>query len=484
MGLKSFGEKLRWRSGRQSREMTDFLEKSYARELGTAFAGKTALRSQLLYAAQLYNEDRYEQGLKLLGELLKKCGTSEDRRAVLLFTALCRSDSGDREGAVETYRLLLQYAPEYSTALSNLGQLLMAQGKYDQAEGYLVSAVEKDPANVAARHNLGTLYYRMGEFEKAIPFCEGAMAQERSLYQACTTLALCHMALGNLEESKRCENLAIIRGQNAAALRNALREASARQYDGPELSEDLRRLQQLWHDRTAQNSNLVYVTRDLQGRSRIGGPSLGEAPLDESGNPMRLLCAIFCEEFFKSPLLPHEGLLRIYIAQNESYGLNLENPTAQTGFRVLYDREYDHLIPGEDPGPSENFPVGGCYGIRPGNVGRQPMPLCDYRFDKEFADLLAQQGRKMPEEDQLEALGEWMSPEGHRIGGYPCFTQEDPRWKEEYQKYDTLLFQLDSMNFPEMHIDIGDSGVMHFCIPGENLKRLDFSDVLYWWDCY
>ncbi len=31
---------------------------------------------------------------------------------------------------------------------------------------------------------------------------------------------------------------------------------------------------------------------------------------------------------------------------------------------------------------------------------------------------------------------------------------------------------------------IGDSGAMQFFIPRENLKKRDFSEILYWWDCH
>lgn len=42
---------------------------------------------------------------------------------------------------------------------------------------------------------------------------------------------------------------------------------------------------------------------------------------------------------------------------------------------------------------------------------------------------------------------------GHKLLGYPAFTQSDPRYAE-YEKYDTLLFQMDSDN----DIMWGDSG--------------------------
>ncbi|MDE5565193.1 MAG: DUF1963 domain-containing protein [Oscillospiraceae bacterium] len=75
---------------------------------------------------------------------------------------------------------------------------------------------------------------------------------------------------------------------------------------------------------------------------------------------------------------------------------------------------------------------------------------------------------------------------GHKIGGFPDFTQGDPRdgGIKDGENYDFLLFQLDS-DYDGGHTNViwGDSGIGNFFISSENLRRLDFSDVLYNWDC-
>ena len=69
----------------------------------------------------------------------------------------------------------------------------------------------------------------------------------------------------------------------------------------------------------------------------------------------------------------------------------------------------------------------------------------------------------------------------HCMFGYPVFAQYDPR-KDD--RYDTLLFQLDSdYNEEEDLVTIGDAGVMNFFINSNDLKNLNFEDVLYNWDC-
>lgn len=65
---------------------------------------------------------------------------------------------------------------------------------------------------------------------------------------------------------------------------------------------------------------------------------------------------------------------------------------------------------------------------------------------------------------------------GTRIGGYPDFTQSDPR----NNNYNTLLLQIDSGD----GIQWGDCGVANFFISPDKLRNADFSDVLFNWDCY
>ncbi len=73
---------------------------------------------------------------------------------------------------------------------------------------------------------------------------------------------------------------------------------------------------------------------------------------------------------------------------------------------------------------------------------------------------------------------------GHRIGGYPFFTQDDPRKVGDGNE--VLLLQIDSESGYKTSKDYicwGDSGIANFFITREDLKKRDFSHVLYNWDC-
>lgn len=453
-------------------------EKYYANELLTAFAGMDGQRKLLVYCFGLYHEKRYAEAFSPLESLLRRSRSDGDRRAVLLAMALCETDLGRTGQAEQHYLELLRYAPEDSTARSNLGLLLIEQGRYLAAEEQLSRAVECDKTNAHARLNLGSLYFRTGQYEKAVPLLKEAAQMNEKLFDAATALSRCYAALEQPQERERYFDLAVQRGQDAARLRRALENTASVLQDEQKMPEEVRKVYREWKRRTGKVSLVAGLNRTPMGRSYVGGPALGQPPLDPEGKPMRQLAAIYCEEF-PGVGLPEDGLIRIFLADDASYGLDMEHPNLQRGFRVLYDREYGHLKPGAHPGASARFPVKGQYFLNVHTRVHQPMPAVDFRFQREYGAMLAACGFADPEDELFEYLNDFF----HRLGGYPCFWQFDPRKDERCRKYDTLLFQLDSMDTGDMRVMIAGGGVMNFCISAEDLAKGDFSDVLYWWDC-
>ena len=84
--------------------------------------------------------------------------------------------------------------------------------------------------------------------------------------------------------------------------------------------------------------------------------------------------------------------------------------------------------------------------------------------------------------DSLSETDDGCMNGGHWMLGYPNFTQEDPRSQDS--PFNTLLLQIDSMEEEGRNpILWGDCGVANFFIPQADLENLDFSRVLYNWDC-
>ena len=194
--------------------------------------------------------------------------------------------------------------------------------------------------------------------------------------------------------------------------------------------------------------------------------------------PLRFLAQVNFSEMPPLEGFPTKGILQFYIAGENVHGLNFENPEEQKGFRVIYHEVVVEdesallaVLPTDGVEYPDRFPVDSELKL---NFEKSSMPMGggDYRLDR-------------APEDDLDKVYDQLDMGGHRIGGYPFFTQLDPReYHQELKENSILLFQLDSEETDDYKIMWGDSGVCNFFIRPENLAKRDFSRVLYHWDCY
>ena len=224
-------------------------------------------------------------------------------------------------------------------------------------------------------------------------------------------------------------------------------------------------------------------------------------PADSGGKPLEFLAQINCAQLSGLPDFPAGGMLQFFIGWDDVYGVDFEDMTRADGFRVLYHETVDPSAPAPDcPRPPENSdfsPVARPCRICFAPVLEMKLTEQDYRFERQF--LRRWNGRRpgeplktlwdflkrIPREERDEAIfnpNQGKAP-WHQLGGYPFFTQEDPR-PGLHEELDTLLFQLDSdMRGREDLVLWGDCGVANFFISREDLKNRDFSRVGYSWDC-
>lgn len=229
--------------------------------------------------------------------------------------------------------------------------------------------------------------------------------------------------------------------------------------------------------------------------SKFGGnpylPKGLEHPKDEWGNPMRLLAQINFKELPKLEHLPEHGILQFYLSQQDDMmGLDFDNPTNQKNFRVLYHKE----VIEDEQELVDNFSyieeVDECYLPLNDEMGLEfskkvePVSLNDFQFhtliDEEMdLEQNIQEGR---DRTLWDVYSDYYGGEGHKVGGYAFFTQEDPRgYGEGLEEYKILLLQIDTDD--DNDIMWGDCGVGNFFIKEEDLKNQDFSKVLFNWDC-
>jgi uncharacterized protein YwqG len=209
-------------------------------------------------------------------------------------------------------------------------------------------------------------------------------------------------------------------------------------------------------------------------------------PKGAMGQELCLLAQINFEEVPSLEAFPERGILQFYIDGSDPlHGLDLDDMTKQANFKVLYFPEVikdeSQLITNFDFLPQFEFmPV-----HKPSSLTfeqkYEPISAWDYQFDSK---ILGKESSKVEDKsyelhDKYQAL---FQPGGHKLGGYPYFTQTDPRTKEKYRKEGyILLLQIDTDH--EAEIMWGDNGVGNFFIKEEDLQKLDFSKVLYNWDC-
>lgn len=212
-----------------------------------------------------------------------------------------------------------------------------------------------------------------------------------------------------------------------------------------------------------------------------------EYPTNENDEPMKLLAQINFSELPKIENFPTSGLLQFFIAIDDVYGQDFDDPTSQKSFRVIYHENINETNLIEDfsfiTGDVEDeFPIGKEAAMK---FELTVQPISPEAMDFEKTDLDVPFDAEI-DNDDYEELGElyfeYFSGDGHRIGGYPYFTQSDPRENiKKTESHSILLLQIDSDDTIECMF--GDVGVANFFIKKEDLLKKDFTNVLYTWDC-
>lgn len=231
-----------------------------------------------------------------------------------------------------------------------------------------------------------------------------------------------------------------------------------------------------------------------------------------AGRPLRLLAQLNFSSLPHIDGFPESGILQFYAGcdDDDVVGIDFDNYFNQNGFRVIYHKDIitdtsllisDNDMPQFDP-EDYSFPFKGEFLLVASPAEKFGLSSSDGLFDEtvvkcynelfggEIVSIYGSErnnelGLRMVDEELYDALYDFADgATGSHIGGYPYFTQEDPRkYDAELAKCDTLLFQLDTEGDGDDEIMWGDCGVGNFFISSDDLKDLDFSHVLYTWDC-
>ena len=250
-------------------------------------------------------------------------------------------------------------------------------------------------------------------------------------------------------------------------------------------------------------------------QSKFGGvpylPKDVEAPKDKANRQLTLLAQINIEELPKNNIYPmKEGMLQFWILHDDVLGLDYDTHLGN-GFKVVYYKEIDKSVTEEEvlekykPYKDEDsyFPVEGEFSLS-FKLTDGYCTASDDRFSKLFVKEIENFEKEKGEEykeifekyrknnlgynicydfyeifEEDKNLNDKLFGAGHKIGGYPDYTQNDIRDEE----YEILLLQIDSEETEKNEIIWGDCGIANFFIREKDLKELNFDRAIYNWDC-
>jgi uncharacterized protein YwqG len=249
-------------------------------------------------------------------------------------------------------------------------------------------------------------------------------------------------------------------------------------------------------------------------QSKFGGvpylPKDKEVPKNKENEQLTLLAQINIEELPENNIYPmKEGILQFWILNDDILGLDYDTNLGD-GYKIIYYKDIDKSVTEEEilekykPYKDEDsyFPVEGEFSLS--------FKLTDGYFsdsNDDFREIVDREMKKFYDEnkekysnilkiydkenqlnyweiwDILEEdkeIGEKLFGAGHKIGGFPDFTQSDIR---EVGDYEILLLQIDSDRTEKNEIMWGDCGIANFFIREKDLKELNFDKAIYNWDC-
>ncbi len=192
-----------------------------ARKLATAIRHHQAgnfREAERLYRRILRRDPRHVDALNLLGVLAAQLGRPDiaidyigralrvdGANPVFHYNiAMAYQAAGDRERAIASYRRAVDLKPEYGDALSNLGNLLLDQGKAKDAEASYRKAVRLDPASPMVHNNLGVALLARKAFDDAAVCFREALRLKPDYAEAHNGLGAALMGQENYHEAAAC----------------------------------------------------------------------------------------------------------------------------------------------------------------------------------------------------------------------------------------------------------------------------------------
>jgi len=223
--------------------------------------------------------------------------------------------------------------------------------------------------------------------------------------------------------------------------------------------------------------------------ARLGGSAWladgEEWPVGPDGEKLEFIAQFDLSRLPRLERFPRQGVARFFVGRGDIFGVDFDMPD-RSNIKVLW---HDGPQAGgryqEPPewGQDDNSPFQSV-SARANGLALRPESIDDipdfYSWQlQERVDQYAGRPGLDAVEDELMEITETREV-GHRIGGYPTFTQYDFRKRGENDDLDIVLLGLSS----DEAIMWGDVGEAAFYIRASDLEKRDFSRVGFYWDCH
>lgn len=209
-----------------SHHSSDFYRRQYEDMIGTAFTTDKELEKRFFKGIEAFNHDRNDRAIKIFEKMTPELRVTDDRFAVLVFTALCYTELGALRHATEIYEQAMLLKGN-STVASNLGLCYQKLGDFDNALKSYETAIEIDPKNAFPYNNIAQLLINEEEYEDALEYAQAATKIKANFYQAFNAQAICHAMLGNKQEYESALRRAVSCGSNKEKLIAYIRNLDA-----------------------------------------------------------------------------------------------------------------------------------------------------------------------------------------------------------------------------------------------------------------
>lgn len=189
-----------------------FYEDQYKDVVKESFSNQPKMRKKLLNVLRDFNEKKYEKCIKNLNVLKRSCENTPDYYAVNLFIGLSYTRMKQYLLAEEQYFSMINRGLADNRVFSNLGNLQINLGKFDDAIQNFNYALDRNRKDPYAYNNLAHAYFEMYELDTAVEYAKKATEIDPKMDAPLSLLAIIYGLKNDKENYNRYYHLAISAG--------------------------------------------------------------------------------------------------------------------------------------------------------------------------------------------------------------------------------------------------------------------------------